>query len=104
LTRPLVTTAAAVLGLALAAPVAAQDPVDHGRRLAERWCGACHMLPGESRGSDAAPPLARVVAGREVNRGALEAWLSTPHPTMPDMCLTRAEIDALIAYLRAVNP
>jgi len=44
------------------------------------------------------------VAGREVSRGALEAWLSTPHPTMPDMNLTRAEIDALIAYLRAVNP
>ncbi len=104
MTRPLVTAAAAALGLVLAAPAAAQESVEAGRRLAERWCGACHMLPGESRASDAAPPLAGVVAGREVSRGALEAWLSTPHPAMPDMNLTRAEIDALIAYLRAVNP
>ena len=73
--------------------VSAAGEAVEGRRLAERWCVSCHGA------TDAAPPL-EALANRP-NRTAytLRAWLTQPHPPMPDLSLTREEIDDLVAYL-----
>ena len=44
----------------------------------------------------------RVAAGH-FNPGELRAWLTHPHGQMPDLALTRAEIDDLIAYIEALR-
>lgn len=98
-------TALLVAGTMLLSPTASaqQDAEARGWLLAETWCSDCHLLPEQTKGSDAAPPLAESVGGHEVSEGALRAWLSTPHPQMPDFDLARRDIDALIAYLRGLN-
>jgi mono/diheme cytochrome c family protein len=48
------------------------------------------------------PPTFRTVAGH-LDPGQLRAFLSHPHPPMPDLALTRAEIDDLIAYIETLK-
>ena len=35
---------------------------------------------------------------------ALAAFLADPHPKMPDMHLSRSEIDDIVAYIQSLNP
>ena len=88
-----------VLALALVwtRPAAAFD-AEAGRQLAERWCSACHSVDPSS-GADQAPTFEAISRDSSRSPGWVRAWLMTPHPTMPDMTLSRAEIEAIIAYL-----
>ncbi|WP_448206896.1 c-type cytochrome [Azospirillum sp. sgz302134] len=106
---PLATSALATAALTTAAQAA--DPVA-GRRIADRWCTSCHVVESGSgqtsagqtgtRGTDAVPTLASIA--RDPRRGPdwLRQWLTSPHPPMPDLNLSRAEIDDVIAYLQSL--
>lgn len=80
-----------------------------GRRLADHWCASCHVVPDSAtasstvRGSDAVPTLASIA--RDPNRGPnwLREWLTFPHPPMPDLNLSRTEIDDVVAYLQSLS-
>jgi cytochrome c len=48
------------------------------------------------------PPSFRIAAGH-LNPDQLRAWLTHPHGAMPDLSLTRAEIDDLIAYIETLR-
>jgi mono/diheme cytochrome c family protein len=91
--------AVVLLALAvLSAPVpaaAAGDPVE-GARLARQWCVSCHG------GSDAAPGLETVANRPGRTPYTLRAWLTEPHPPMPNFSLPREEIDHLVAYLASL--
>lgn len=73
-----------------------------GRRLAERWCTACHVVENRSGGTDAVPTLSSIA--RDPGRGPdwVRRWLSAPHPPMPDLNLSRNEIDDITAYLQTL--
>ncbi len=93
--------AAALLPLA---PEAAFSQTEHdvraGQALARQWCANCHTIDARQRqATDAAPTLPSVGRRAALGDEKLRTWLSTPHAGMPDFSLTRAEIDALIAYL-----
>ena len=94
-----------VLVLALAVvwtrPAAAFD-AEAGRLLAERWCSACHAVEQRS-GADQAPTFEAIARDPLKSSNWVRVWLMTPHPTMPDMTLSRAEVEALIAYLRSLE-
>ncbi|RDD61320.1 c-type cytochrome [Ferruginivarius sediminum] len=95
---------ALVLAACISGPANAQDgEVERGEAIAQEWCAACHALPGSKVASDAAPALVQAISGKDLTAGALRAWLSTPHPQMPDFNLAREEVDALIAYLRGLG-
>ena len=85
------------LGLAAAA-----DP-DEGARLARQWCTSCHIVAPGTGGSDAAPPFQMIANDPKVTEGGLRAWLADPHPPMPRFDLTRAETDAIIAYIKSLK-
>ncbi len=88
--------------LLLALPVAAQPgDLELGERLARQWCANCHAVaPGMAPpAGDAALPFA-AIAPRATPEG-LRAFLALPHPDMPDHRLSRAEADAVIAWLLA---
>jgi mono/diheme cytochrome c family protein len=73
-----------------------------GRRLALRWCSGCHLVEDRQPGSvPQGPPSCRMVVKSGMSDAALSAFLSHPHGTMPDLALTRAEIDELIQYIRS---
>lgn len=76
-----------------AGPALAAGDADAGLVIAQRWCVACHGS------SDAVPTLREAVNRPDRDAGTLEAWLTAPHPPMPDLALSRREIDDLVAYL-----
>jgi mono/diheme cytochrome c family protein len=82
---------------------AAQDPGDPiaGHKLAQTWCDSCHVVDsGQRRGtSNGAPPFAAVAAMKSTTFMGLEAFLQTPHARMPDLHLSRDEIDDVAAYI-----
>jgi mono/diheme cytochrome c family protein len=93
---PAMTLAAA---LCAAAPAFAADSAN-GKRLAEHWCAACHVVDGNTpRTMQQGPPSFRVVAHGKQTKGQLRAFLTHPHGGMPDLALSRREIADLLAYI-----
>jgi mono/diheme cytochrome c family protein len=75
-----------------------------GRQLAQRWCSSCHVVENRQQGPvPQGPPSFRIVAKSGMTDAALRAFLSHPHGAMPDLALTRAEIDDLIDYIRSLG-
>ena len=78
----------------------AADP-SNGRRLAERWCEACHVVtPTQVRAAtDQAPPFATIAKTPDFDAAKIALFLLDPHPKMPDMALSRSEAADLAAYI-----
>lgn len=90
-----------VLAVVWTRPAAAFD-AEIGRQLAERWCSACHSIEPTS-GADHAPTFEAIARDPFRSSEWVRTWLMTPHPTMPDMMLSRAEVEALVAYLQSLD-
>lgn len=81
-----------------------QDRAEQGHEIARTWCAGCHVVePGEESGSDAAPPLPVVAQDPSLSPDRLRTWLADPHPPMPNLSLTREEIEALVAYIGSLR-
>jgi mono/diheme cytochrome c family protein len=99
---------AALLVLLLAAACTpAPDPqVAEGQRLAEAHCAACHAI-GRTGASPRppAPPLRDLHRRYPVDQlaEALAEGIVTGHPEMPEVSFDRAQIEAFLAYLRALE-
>jgi cytochrome c len=85
-----------------AAAYAAGD-AEAGHRLAKQWCNTCHVVEESGSGPDTAPPFPVIAANRK-DRRWVRAWLAAPHPPMPNLNLTRQEIDDVVAYLDRLTP
>ena len=82
---------------------AAADPAE-GRALAERWCAACHLVsPEQATAMDGVPSFREIAEREDLDPRALAYYLVLPHPPMPDMALSRREIDALVAYIETLG-
>ena len=98
---------AAALGLACAAlaaaPAGAAD-LANGDRLARQWCANCHLVRGAAQQStQQGPPSLQAIADSGMPADRLRAFLSHPHGEMPDLALSRGEIDDLIGYIRSLR-
>jgi mono/diheme cytochrome c family protein len=73
-------------------------------RLARQWCVGCHVI-GKTptgtvqQGPPGFPTIARSAAAADQPR----AFLTHPHGAMPDLALSRAEIDDLIDYIKKLR-
>jgi mono/diheme cytochrome c family protein len=94
----------ALILIALSLPVAAHAAdAANGKRLANRWCAACHVVaPEQTRANADVPSFADIARRQDAQR--LTRFLSNPYPRMPDMSLTHAEIADLVAYIRTLAP
>jgi len=96
-----------VVLLATALPARAQETGDAaaGRRIAETWCSTCHVVgPSVKQGvSNGAPPFPAVAQMKSTTPMSLRVFLQTPHARMPDLHLTRDEIDDLSAYILSLR-
>jgi mono/diheme cytochrome c family protein len=72
-----------------------------GKDIAERWCTGCHVVePDQERPAvDQAPPFASVARIPEFNANKLAILLLKPHPSMPKLSLSRAEVANLADYI-----
>jgi mono/diheme cytochrome c family protein len=97
--RGMMALAAALLGAAAVA-----DEVAEGRALAERWCSECHVTAaGQATGADVAPAFPILAQDPARPDAWLRGWLADPHPPMPDLGLSREQIDAVVAYLASLR-
>jgi mono/diheme cytochrome c family protein len=83
--------------LVVAGPAFAAGDPTAGEALTQRWCSGCHGS------TDAAPTLSEAVNRPERREGTLKAWLTDPHPPMPNLSLSRAQIDDVVAYLASLQ-
>jgi cytochrome c len=86
----------------LLAPFAADAAA--GERLARQWCVNCHVIDGTGPATTLpqGPPSFRIIAGH-LDPSQMRSFLTNPHGAMPDLALTRAEIDDLVAYIDSLK-
>jgi mono/diheme cytochrome c family protein len=90
-----------VIALVLFGTIAAawgQD-IEHGRRLAERWCAACHATGTAPTRFHRAPPLAAIAARQDVSSEMITSFLLLPHATMPNLPLGRQDAADIAAFI-----
>jgi mono/diheme cytochrome c family protein len=93
-----------LLAMALVPRTGTAADADNGRRLAQRWCQACHVVSAGSRTStDGAPPFATIASRPDFNAAKIALFLLDPHPKMPDMSLSRFEAGDLAAYIGSLK-
>ena len=94
--------ALAILLAGIAGPAFAAANVEAGRALVMRSCSTCHATTGARRASDTAPPLSFLAKDNKTRPAWIRGWLMDPHPPMPNITLSRAQIDNIIAYLNTL--
>jgi mono/diheme cytochrome c family protein len=101
---------ALAMGNSLPAPLhqaAAQEigDVAAGRQLAETWCSTCHLIGPDAANatSNGVPPFAAIARMKSTTVLSLRAFLQTPHARMPDLHLTRDEVDDLAGYILSLR-
>lgn len=98
---PVMALASAALSAAV--PVSAGDPAS-GQAIARQWCSECHVVADDQAAASVDVPTFRSIAAVEgFDAGALAGFLADPHPVMPQMTLSRAEIDDLVAYIASLR-
>jgi mono/diheme cytochrome c family protein len=100
--RSLVTGLAVALAAQIAVPAAAQD-LDHGRRLAQRWCAECHAVGVKPTRFRRAMPFAAIAARDSVTTETLTAFLLLPHATMVNVPLSRQDAEDLAGVIIAMK-
>jgi mono/diheme cytochrome c family protein len=94
----------AILTLGLFAAHAASADAQKGAQLARQWCANCHVIDGKPAGAvPQGPPSFLAISRSGMTVDQLRAFLSHPHGAMPDLALTRAEIDDLIGYIETLR-
>jgi mono/diheme cytochrome c family protein len=87
-------------------PTRAAAPPDaaQGKTIVKHWCAACHQVaPDQKPVSADVPSFLFIAHQQKLTVKVLTDFLSTPHPRMPDMGLTRGEIADIVAYIKSLN-
>jgi len=74
-----------------------------GEKLVRQWCSNCHVDDEAARGTDAAPSFTMLAKENEQTPGWVAAWLADPHPPMPNLNLSKPDIENIQAYLRRLS-
>jgi len=98
------------LAMLLGAPAVnsaeAQDARERlaGEQLSRNLCSECHIVSETQRGPvlDGVPSFP-VLARSKRTSAQLRAWLTDPHPPMPNLPLSEREIASVIAYIRSFS-
>jgi len=76
----------------------------HGRAMAEAWCSACHLVSSEQTHANVDVPTFLSIARRlPTDADVLAAFIANPHPPMPNMSLSRQDIQDLLAYIATLK-
>jgi mono/diheme cytochrome c family protein len=71
-----------------------------GEVYAEKVCAQCHAIHRSGLSpKPTAPPFKDVAATPGMTDTALRVWLSTSHPTMPNIVVEPQDMDNVIAYI-----
>jgi mono/diheme cytochrome c family protein len=95
-------------GFLLAPPALAQSATgdaESGRVLALKHCSSCHVVaPRQAPPStDAVPTFAAIARDPAATEVSLRVFLRSPHARMPDLILSRTEIDDVVTYILSLR-
>ncbi len=77
---------------------------DQGKTLAKRWCASCHLVAqNQTSATDQAPPFASIARMPDFDANKLAFLLLQPHPNMPNLALSRAEVADLADYIATLK-
>ncbi len=98
---PLAACLLAQAGVALAQP---PDPLRHGRKLLQEFCGQCHAV-GRTDIKRGAPPFRTLGREFDLDQFArrLERGISSTHPNMPEVKFSEEDARAAADYLRSIQ-
>jgi mono/diheme cytochrome c family protein len=99
--------AGAVLLALLTGPVVAQPASSaRGHELSQRLCTGCHAVEARPTGPIKAdvPTFAAIAARPDVSAQHIAGAIIIPHPAMPGVQLTIAEIRDIVAYIVSLKP
>jgi mono/diheme cytochrome c family protein len=95
-----------LLGLNIGgSPTLAADPAQsakNGQKIAEAWCASCHTVSARAPGCGRAG-LSAIARNRAFDRNKLIQVLADPHPPMPNIHLSRQQLDDVIAYIHSLR-
>ena len=76
-----------------------------GLRYAEQVCATCHAVtPAQGQSPNPNAPSFEVIANLPGMTGtALNVWLHSPHPTMPNLIVSPVDRDNVAAYLESLR-
>jgi len=96
--------AMAFMPAAFAADPLPGDPGE-GAKLADRLCVTCHIVAEGARTDlgERPPALQTVADDPSVTETGLRVFLQTPHEDMPNVMLSDAEVDHIIAYILSLK-
>lgn len=72
-----------------------------GHTFALKSCSDCHVVDArlQDLASDAVPSFTAIAANKDSTPSQLRTFLQKPHGQMPDLQLSRVQIDNVIAYI-----
>lgn len=88
----------------VAMPGFAAGDVATGKLAARRWCASCHVVEPGGHGSDAVPDFPSIAADPKKTDDVLRTFLADPRHPMPNLQLSRREIEDLVAYIASLRP
>jgi mono/diheme cytochrome c family protein len=92
-----------VAGLASSAEAQTGDP-GAGVTYAKQVCAQCHAIDQTGTSPEpTAPPFKDVANTTGMTATALRVWLSTSHPTMPNIIVEPQDMDNVIAYILSLK-
>ena len=102
---------ALIASAVVSTPNAHSQPINQGdprvgRAFSLQECALCHLV---SPGQLSPPRIAKAPSFREIARmtsttsTSLQVFLTTPHPTMPNLVLTPQETANVIAYILSLR-
>jgi len=79
---------------------------DQGREFAERLCSNCHDVSPDSGSTSSQPARSFRLIAKQPGQTSirLAGAIVMPHPEMPNVPLTRAEIRSIVAYIQSLKP
>lgn len=82
----------------------AQEPIgdiEAGHEIAREACSDCHAVERDESISPirGATPFQIVAETLGMNERALVAWMTTSHPSMPNLMLESGELKDVVAYI-----
>lgn len=91
-------TMSTAIGICAAAEA---DDIESGRQLARQICGDCHAVRRDEISSPNrnAPSFEDIAATQGLTPVALRVALQSSHREMPNIILTDAELDQVVAYI-----
>ncbi|HVJ36066.1 MAG TPA: c-type cytochrome [Terriglobia bacterium] len=89
--------------LASSGPVWANGNRDAGLRLARQWCSGCHAVDDAATQADATASFRNIARTHGTDKAWLRQWLTSSHPSMPNVNLSAQEVDDIAAYLASLS-